>query len=98
MLPSVGMKLNLAGNQNKIPYSYFCMFLKMCAVRLGSCLFFPLSGIFLKKLKKKKRSLVAPSYDKVVGQKIQCYVLLCKSLFFLIWLDILDRCVFTYVA
>lgn len=29
MLPSVGMKLNLlAANQNKIPYSYFCMFLK----------------------------------------------------------------------
>lgn len=32
MLPSVGMKLNLAANQNKIPYSYFCMFLK-CVLR-----------------------------------------------------------------
>lgn len=40
----------------------------------------------------------APSYYKVVGQKSQCYVLLSKSLLFLMWLDILDRCGFIYLA
>lgn len=88
MLPSIGMKLNLlAANQNKIPYSYFCMFLNVCC-EIKQLSFFPPSLLFfLKSLNTNKHIhtyiyikvyvykcfLAAPSHAKI-GEQIPSFL------------------------